>query len=106
MVAEEVLAKVKEYLGIITAEGITVSKAYIYGSQARGTATDESDIDVMIVSPQFDIQKEKYASLLWGGKKRCEYKIEPYAVGEQKFLTDESSPIIAIVKEEGVEVAA
>ena len=106
MVAEEVLAKVKEYLAIITSEGITISKAFIYGSQARGTATSESDIDVMIVSPQFDKQKEKYAPLLWGGKKRCEYRIEPYPVGEQRFLTDESSPIIAVVKEEGVEVAA
>lgn len=105
MVSAEVLAMVKEYLQIIKLEGITVSRAFIYGSQARGTATAESDIDVKIVSTLFDIEKDKYAPLLWGGQKRMEYKIEPYAVGEQRFLTDESSPIIALVKEEGTEVA-
>ena len=60
----------------------------------------------MIVSPLFDEEIDKYAPALWGGQKRCDYKIEPYAVGEHRFLTDESSPIIAVVKEEGVEVAA
>ncbi len=104
MVAVKTLNIVKQYLKDITSKGLTISHAFIYGSQARGTATDESDIDLLIVSPLFDDEINKYLGILWEGPIRCKYRIEPYPVGEQRFLTDESSPIIAVVKEEGYEV--
>ena len=34
--------------------GITVSKIILFGSQARETATDESDIDVVVISTDFE----------------------------------------------------
>jgi len=65
-----------------------------------------SDIDLLLISPLFDGDINKDLGVLWEGSFRCEHKIEPYPVGEHRFLTDESSPLIAIVKEEGVKVAA
>ena len=106
MVTPEILNVVKQYLQGITSQGLHISHAYIYGSQVHGTATAESDIDLLLVSPLFDRDINKYLGVLWEGSFRCENKIEPYPVGEQRFLTDESSPIIAVVKEEGIEVAA
>jgi predicted nucleotidyltransferase len=104
MVSDEVLRKVSIYIAALRDKGITISRVFIFGSQARGTATQESDIDVCIISPLFDEDHYKYAPELWGGTERCEFRIEPVAVGQQRFLTDESSPLIAIVREEGVEV--
>ena len=45
MVNTEVVAIVKTYLNELESKGVYLSKAYLYGSQARGIATEESDID-------------------------------------------------------------
>jgi predicted nucleotidyltransferase len=34
-------------------KGLNISKLVVFGSQARGTATEESDIDIVIVSEDF-----------------------------------------------------
>jgi predicted nucleotidyltransferase len=34
-------------------KGLRVSKIIVFGSQAKGTATEESDIDIVIVSEDF-----------------------------------------------------
>lgn len=104
MVSKEVINKVIEYLKELSTKGINISKAYIYGSHVRGTASEESDIDLMLVSPLFDKDVESYAASLWLSAKRTNYKIEPIAIGEKRFLTDEYSPLIAIVRQEGVEI--
>ncbi|NUN08376.1 MAG: nucleotidyltransferase domain-containing protein [Ignavibacteriaceae bacterium] len=40
---------VKAYLRELETKGVYIKKAYIYGSEARGTAGAESDIDLMLV---------------------------------------------------------
>lgn len=107
MVNPKVIEIVKRYLKALRdEEGLAINKAYIYGSQARGTATDESDIDIVLISPLFDVKNtDKYAPALWLTASRVNYRIEPIAIGEKRFETDEYSPLIAIVRQEGVEVA-
>lgn len=105
MVNPKVIEIVQQYLKVLNDEGITIKKAFIYGSQARGTATEESDIDIVLISPLFDIKNtDKYAPAIWLSASRVSYRIEPIAVGEKRFETDEYSPLIAIVRQEGVEV--
>jgi len=104
MVNPKVIDIVKRYLKILLEEGITISRAYIYGSQVRGTATEESDIDLMLISPLFDGNTDKFAPILWLSTRKASYKIEPIAVGEKRFQTDEYSPLIAIVRQEGIEI--
>jgi len=106
MVSKEVINKVKEYLQELSSKGIHISKAFIYGSQTHGTAKEDSDIDLMLVSPLFDDDTDKFAPILWLSTKRTNYRIEPIAVGEKRFRTDEYSPLIAIVRQEGVEITA
>jgi uncharacterized protein len=54
MSQREVIDKLRKYCVLLNSSGITVEKAFLYGSWARGTALADSDIDVMIVSSQFD----------------------------------------------------
>ncbi len=104
MVNAKVIKIVKEYLDELAAKGIEIKKAFIYGSHASGTASPDSDIDLMLVSPLFDSETDKYMPAIWLSKIRTENRIEPIAVGEKRFIEDDVSPIIEIVRQEGVEV--
>ena len=55
MDAEKVLVieKVKRYLNELTRYGINIEKAYLYGSYARGNYHKDSDIDIVIISSDF-----------------------------------------------------
>jgi predicted nucleotidyltransferase len=88
----------------LSSKDIHISRAFIYGSQIHGTATEDSDIDLMLVSPIFDEESDRFAPILWLSTKRTNYRIEPFAVGEKRFNTDEYSPLIAIVRQEGIEI--
>lgn len=106
MVDSKIIKIVKEYLRELILGGIVIKKAFIYGSQVKGTATQESDIDLMLVSPLFDDDTDKYMPVLWLSKIRTSIRIEPVAIGEKRFLEDDVSPLIEIVRREGVEIAA
>ncbi len=106
MVNAKVIKIVKEYLDELAGKGIEIKKAFIYGSQANGTASPDSDIDLMLVSPLFDDETDKYMPALWLSNIRTENRIEPIAIGEKRFIEDDVSPIIEIVRQEGVEITA
>ncbi len=106
MVDPKVIKVVKEYLDELAFKGIKIKKAFIYGSQVNGTASHESDIDLMLVSPLFDTETDKYMPAIWLSKIRTENRIEPIAVGEKRFIEDDVSPLIEIVRQEGVEITA
>jgi hypothetical protein len=42
MVDSKIIDLVKKYLNVLSDEGISISKAFIYGSQANGTATKKA----------------------------------------------------------------
>ncbi len=106
MVDKEIIIIIKDYLKVLEGKGLHISKAYLYGSQAKGIASKDSDIDLMLVSPLFDDDSDKYARLIWYSASEVSYKLEPITIGEKKFLSDQYSPLIGIVKKEGIEIAA
>ncbi len=106
MVDPKVIKVVKDYLDELAAKGIEIKKAFIYGSHAKGTAGASSDIDLMLVSPLFDNETDKYMSAIWLSRTRTDNRIEPIAVGEKRFIDDDITPLIEIVRHEGVEVTA
>ena len=48
---QEIIGKVHELLRALRADGLTITRAYLYGSYALNSAHSDSDIDVAIVSP-------------------------------------------------------
>ena len=105
MVDPKIIDIVKKYLAVLADEEVIISNAYIYGSQTNGTATEESDIDLMLVSPLFDNDLDKYIPILWLSTRKISYKIEPVAIGQHRFQTDDVSPLIELVRQEGIEIA-
>jgi uncharacterized protein len=52
--AQAAVAVVLDYLRqALLAQGLRIEKLVLFGSQAKGTAREESDIDVAVVSPDF-----------------------------------------------------
>jgi hypothetical protein len=57
---------VRDYLLCLTQSGLPISFGVVFGSYAAGTANSDSDIDVMVVSPQFDKKIERqWINQLW-----------------------------------------
>lgn len=104
MAKDEVIVKLKRYIRMLEDNGVLVSKAFLFGSYLRNEATEDSDIDVMIVSPQFDVRDDMLTGKSWSLTRKVDSRIEPYLVGLNRFLTDDVSPILEVVKQEGLEI--
>lgn len=101
MAKEEVIELLKKFVYLLRSEGILVDKAYLYGSYLSNTATDDSDIDVMIVTENED---DYLTGKVWSLTRKVNSKIEPYLVGKERFNSKDDSPLIDLVKRIGLEI--
>ena len=51
--ANQVNSIVWAFVAAVEAQGITVERALLFGSQARGDARKDSDFDLIVISPDF-----------------------------------------------------
>ena len=107
MVDSTVIAAVKRYLAALPAVGIHPSRAVLFGSFARGKAHEWSDIDLIVIAPEFDGECDRLmVEDLWGARSSADVRIEPIPCGEQEWETDDSRPLLTIARREGVVIAA
>ena len=104
MAQSEVIELLKNYIRILNAEGISVVKAYLFGSYSNNTATEASDIDVMIVSDRYDERDDIASGKTWSLTRKISTKIEPLLIGIKKFNEDKTSPLINMIKTKGIEI--
>lgn len=101
----DVLAKVRLYLATVEKLGIPVARAVLFGSRARGTADEWSDIDLVVVSPVFDGPEGSEAvDTLWRACAATGGYIEPVACGVKRWEEDDGSPLLAIARADGIDV--
>lgn len=105
MTQGEVIELLKGYIELLRSEGITVSKAFLYGSYGDNSATEESDIDILLVSDGFDDSNDKLVGKVWRLTSKVNSRIEPIIVGTKKYEQSENSPLIAKIKETGIQIA-
>lgn len=104
MAKNEVIELLKKYILLLNAEGISVYKAYLFGSYSTDTASDLSDIDVMIVSDKYDESDDVAAGKIWKLTRKINTKIEPFLIGMNKYRDDSSSPLVNMIKTTGTEI--
>lgn len=92
-----------ETAGILIEKGKYIT-GYLYGSYARNENKQNSDIDVLLVSDDFDTDNDVILSTPWLPKYRHDFRIEPFAIGAKRFENDDYSPIIEIAKNEGIRI--
>jgi len=106
MVERTILRTIQGYLDAVRQADIHVSRAILYGSHARGDAHPDSDIDILVIAPEFDEPYNKRrVDLLWELRARSDSRIEPTPVGERQWHEDDSSAIIEIARREGEEIS-
>lgn len=104
MAQSDIIKILQTYILLLNASGIPVTKAFLYGSHARKEATENSDIDVLLVSDVFDKNDDKIRAKAWMLTEKVDARIEPYTLGSKKYLTDDVSPLLQAVKQEGIEI--
>jgi predicted nucleotidyltransferase len=106
MVEETVIEAVRKYLAELPRVGINARRAILFGSFARGQAGEYSDIDLIVIAPEFDGPREiSLVQALWRAT-IADNRIEPIPCGEHEWETDQSRPVLEIARREGIVVAA
>ena len=102
MLEQSILNAVETYVAAVRKNGITVDHAVVFGSQATGRAHAWSDIDLLVVSPQFDDMKDRNGiNLLWRLAARVDSRIEPIACGSRQWRDDDASAIVEVARQQG-----
>jgi len=102
VVDKSIVKSLRAYIRALRARGIKASFVVVFGSWAKGRADEGSDIDVVVVSPQFDKHiRLSDVGLLWLVAAEIDNRIEPIPCGEKQWTDDDSSAIIEIARREG-----
>lgn len=104
MAKKTIIVLLQKFLQHLSKEGILVERAFLYGSYARGEESEDSDIDVMVISEIFDKNDDQTIGKTWRISRSIDVRIEPYTVGKKRFLNDKISPLLQYVKKEGIEI--
>ncbi len=102
MVDSTVVEIVRRYLKVLRDERIPASLAIVFGSAARGGTTPASDIDLLIVAPEYDKDSWSTEADMWRLTLRVDPRIEPIPVGERQMSEDDVSPLLEGARREGV----
>ena len=98
---DEILTKATQFAKKVKSSGIKIEKAYLYGSQAKGTAKDQSDIDICIVSPVFGKDFIKEYVKLAGFSKDIDWRIEAIPFNPER-LNDRYDTLAAEIRKYGI----
>lgn len=99
----EVTKTVKDYLHLLKKEGVGVEKGILFGSFAKGSAKDDSDIDLCVVAPEFGKDPIAETALL----KFHTWDVDPYIEVIPYSPTDlavEEDPLACEIMKYGKEI--
>jgi len=100
---KSVIALVKEYAKVVNDHGIKTSQFIVFGSQAKGTAKDYSDIDLCVVSPTFGKNSHTEMVKLINLRGLRYSNIEPYPY-HPKYLTVKLDPLASEIRKYGIPI--
>jgi len=102
-----IVSIVRRYLAQLPSLGVHASGAVLFGSFARGDANKWSDIDLIVIAPEFDGKCSlRTVESLWHATLKADVRIEPIPCGVIEWETDDSRPILEIARREGIVIAA
>lgn len=104
MADQQIINIIKNYIQLLNSEGFGICKAFLYGSFAAGNYSESSDIDLMLLSNSLNDNDVDKKSRAWVLTRKVDSRIEPYLVNLKRFQADDSSPLIEMVKKEGLEI--
>ena len=97
MVSQPVDLVVRQYLEAAAQAGIHARRAVLFGSHAKGTADEWSDIDLVVIAPELEPPADRrLVDKLWELRATTDSRVEPIPCGEREWETNRSRPILEI----------
>ena len=81
MAQSEIIKLLQLQVRLLNEAGLKVQKAFLYGSFARNEANADSDIDVMLISENFNNNDLKLKAKAWQLTRKADLRIEPFTIG-------------------------
>ncbi len=94
---------IKKYLKILEQNNINVEKAYLFGSYVHGTASENSDIDIAIVSRNFKGDRFLDRRLIVPLRRQIDRRIEPIPFRSRDF--HQGDPLVLEILENGIKIS-
>ncbi|HNR88433.1 MAG TPA: nucleotidyltransferase domain-containing protein [Spirochaetota bacterium] len=95
-------ARIQRYLLDLAENNIRIRRAYVFGSYARGTYDEWSDIDIALVSDGFDGDRIADKNKIRRITLRAGSDIEPLPFTLDEF--NESNPLVKEILTHGIEI--
>ena len=90
----------------LAGELLPIRKVLLYGSYAKGRATDESDIDVAVVVDEPDHSKRiEITARLFHCAAQIDPAIEPKCIFRDEYLNHDKASILSEIINTGIEIA-
>ncbi|MDP4011099.1 MAG: nucleotidyltransferase domain-containing protein [Candidatus Roizmanbacteria bacterium] len=93
----------KQYIAFLKNNDIPVTHAYLFGSYAKGTAHEGSDIDISIVSPRFGKDRIYERTKLLNLRRSISLEIEPHPLSPSD-MKSEWNPLVWEIKSHGIAI--
>ena len=99
---EDIIRKLKKFkqLVIDSKFPIQIENVYLFGSYAKGTQREHSDIDVAFVVNQFKCNFFKVVPPIWKLRRQIDFRIEPHIISRD---TDYAG-MIEEIQRTGIEI--
>lgn len=84
--------------------GVRIDKIILYGSVAEGRQTDDSDLDLAVISEDFGHDRFGEGKMLMQVAWRVDVRIHPVPVSAASYTNDTWIPLINEIREHGIEI--
>lgn len=99
MAQREILDLAKKYLDFLKEEKFQISKAYLFGSYAKGTNRPESDIDIALIFNELNDEIDMQIQLI-KLRRNFDLRIEPHPF--EKRDLKEKNPFLKEILQTGI----
>lgn len=93
---------VKKYVDHLEGKGFEIQEAFIFGSYGRGNFHEGSDIDVAIISDEFEKDWDNKERFLWHQTIDVDPRLEPVGFTKKNFVDE--NPLVWEIKKHGIRV--
>ena len=104
MVDQEIKDIISRFIEAVSSRGIRVEKAILYGSYAAGQESEDSDLDVAVISSDFGKDRYQEGTMLMKLAWRIDYRLHPVPFSVESFVRDTWIPLVHEIRTNGIEI--
>ena len=99
---DAIIKDIRRYVAVLKEHGIVVQKTVLFGSWARGSAGEDSDVDVALISPSFSGDRFQDRRVIVPLRRRINNNLEPIPLNPETF--DQDGSLVMEIKKYGEEI--